>query len=140
MLLVGAPEEFVLVCFAGALELGNLAELARLFDANAAEDLVSAAKAVATDFQIGPNPSKWRIHADVYGRTGCAGSAPCSGPERPAGQPAVAFRRGHPAGSAFGFACLAVLGTNEDRAGKNRDQATPDYKELKKLPRLVHSP
>lgn len=47
----------MLVCFAGALELGNLAELARLFDTNAAEDLVSAAKVVAINFQISPNPS-----------------------------------------------------------------------------------
>ncbi len=57
ILLVGSPEEFALVCFAGALELGNITDLARLFDASAAEDLVSAAKAAAVDFQISPNPS-----------------------------------------------------------------------------------
>ena len=33
ILLVGSPEEFVLICFAGNLELGNLTELAKLFDA-----------------------------------------------------------------------------------------------------------
>lgn len=56
ILLVGSPEEFVLVWFAGNLELGNLQELARLFDADEAEDLVAATKAVAIDFQISPNP------------------------------------------------------------------------------------
>ena len=47
----------LLVCFAGNLELGNLQELARLFDAGQAEDLVAATRAVAIDFQINPNPS-----------------------------------------------------------------------------------
>ena len=57
ILLVGSPEEFVLICFTGHLELGNLQELARLFDAGQVEDLVAATKAVAIDFQISPNPS-----------------------------------------------------------------------------------
>ncbi len=57
ILLVGSPEAFVLVCFAGNLELGNLQELARLFDAGQAENLVAATRAVAVDFQINPNPS-----------------------------------------------------------------------------------
>ncbi len=57
ILLVGSPEEFVLICFAGALELGNITELAKLFDAEEAKDLASATQAVAIDFQISPNPS-----------------------------------------------------------------------------------
>ena len=57
ILLVGSPEAFVLVCFAGQMALGNLQELARLFDAGQAEDLVAATRAVAIDFQINPNPS-----------------------------------------------------------------------------------
>ncbi len=56
ILLIGSPEEFVLVCFAGNLELGNLQELARLFNASQAEDLVAATQAVAIDFRIDPNP------------------------------------------------------------------------------------
>ena len=56
ILLVGTSDEFVLVCFAGALELGNIAELAELFDAGEAEHLVQAAEAVAVDFSISPNP------------------------------------------------------------------------------------
>lgn len=57
VLLVGSPEEFVLICFAGELELGNIAELARLFDAHEAADLTMATKAVEIDFQISPNPN-----------------------------------------------------------------------------------
>jgi len=57
VLLVGTREEFVLVCFAGALELNNLSELARLFDAGSAGQLAQAAEKVAVDFQVNPNPS-----------------------------------------------------------------------------------
>lgn len=57
VLLVGTREEFVLVCFAGALELNNLSELARLFDAGGAEQLAQTAEKVAVDFQVSPNPS-----------------------------------------------------------------------------------
>lgn len=57
VLLVGAPGEFVLICFAGALELGNIAELSRLFEAGATEELVRSSEAVAVEFSISPNPS-----------------------------------------------------------------------------------
>lgn len=61
VLLVGSPDEFVLICFAGNLELGNLAELARLFDAEEAQDLARAAAAAAPAFTISPNPSSGAI-------------------------------------------------------------------------------
>lgn len=57
ILLVGTPEEFVLVCFAGNLELGNISELHRLFDAEAAEQLARTTETVAVEFRISPNPS-----------------------------------------------------------------------------------
>lgn len=57
ILLVGTPEEFVLVCFAGNLELGNISELYRLFDAEAAEQLARTTQTVAVEFRISPNPS-----------------------------------------------------------------------------------
>lgn len=57
ILLVGTPNEFVLVCFAGNLELGNISELSRLFDAEAVEQLARTTQAVAVDFRISPNPS-----------------------------------------------------------------------------------
>ncbi len=57
ILLVGSPDEFVLICFAGAIELGNITELAKLFDAEEAKDLAAVTNAVAIDFQISPNPS-----------------------------------------------------------------------------------
>lgn len=57
IVLVGSPDEFVLVCFAGALELGNIAELSRLFDAGAAEELVRSSGTVAVDFSVSPNPN-----------------------------------------------------------------------------------
>lgn len=56
ILLVGSPEEFVLVCFAGNLELGNLAELAALFEAGEVERLARTTEAVAIDFSVSPNP------------------------------------------------------------------------------------
>jgi hypothetical protein len=61
VLLVGSPDEFVLVCFAGELELGNISELARLFDAAGAETLARATDAMAIEFTISPNPSDGRI-------------------------------------------------------------------------------
>ena len=61
VMLVGAPEEFVLICFAGALELGNVSELARLLDADEAEHLVRATQTVALDFSINPNPNNGKF-------------------------------------------------------------------------------
>lgn len=57
ILLVGAPDEFVLICFAGNLELGNISELAKLFDAEEVEQLARTTKSAAIDFKISPNPS-----------------------------------------------------------------------------------
>lgn len=57
ILLIGAPDAFVLACFTGNLELGNLAELATLFEAGKVEQLARSSEAVAIDFEISPNPS-----------------------------------------------------------------------------------
>ncbi len=57
ILLVGTSDEFVLVCFAGQLELGNIAELAQLFDAESTLQLAKTTEAVAIDFSISPNPN-----------------------------------------------------------------------------------
>lgn len=57
VLLVGSAEEFVLICFTGNLELGNLAELGAMLDAEQAEHLAKTSQAVAIDFQVSPNPS-----------------------------------------------------------------------------------
>lgn len=57
VLLVGSPDEFVLVCFAGQLELGNIIELAQLFDAESTVQLAKNTEIVAIDFSIGPNPN-----------------------------------------------------------------------------------
>lgn len=56
VLLVGSPDEFVLVCFAGALELGNIHDLAALFEAGEAEQMVQRTQALSIDFSISPNP------------------------------------------------------------------------------------
>jgi hypothetical protein len=57
VVLVGSAEEFVLLCFAGELQLGNLMELGDMLDAEQAEHLVETTRAVAVDFQISPNPT-----------------------------------------------------------------------------------
>jgi hypothetical protein len=57
ILLVGSEDEFVLACFTGNLELGNIAELARMFDSHEVEQLAQATEAVSIDFGISPNPS-----------------------------------------------------------------------------------
>jgi hypothetical protein len=57
VLLVGAPTDFVLVCFAGQIDLANLTELARLFDAEQVEALVRTSAALSVDFAVSPNPS-----------------------------------------------------------------------------------
>lgn len=61
ILLVGTTDDFVLVCFAGALELGNVSELARMFNTQAVEQLAQATEAVSIDFGISPNPSQGTI-------------------------------------------------------------------------------
>ncbi|MFN0173007.1 MAG: DUF4252 domain-containing protein [Saprospiraceae bacterium] len=57
VLLVGSSDEFVLVCFAGNLELGNIAQLAELFKAGQVRQLAQTSQAVAISFGVNPNPS-----------------------------------------------------------------------------------
>ncbi len=57
VLLVGSADEFVLVCFSGQLELGNIVELAQLFDTESTVQLAKTTEAVAIDFTISPNPN-----------------------------------------------------------------------------------
>ena len=57
ILLVGSQDEFVLVCFAGNLELGNVADLANLFEAGKVAQLAHTSETVAIDFGISPNPN-----------------------------------------------------------------------------------
>lgn len=57
VLLVGSPDEFVLVCFAGNLELGNIADLANLFEAGKAQQLARTSEAMSINFGLSPNPS-----------------------------------------------------------------------------------
>ncbi|MCC6459340.1 MAG: DUF4252 domain-containing protein [Saprospiraceae bacterium] len=57
VLLVGSSNSFVLICFSGNLELGNILSLAELLDADQVENLVQTTEAVALDFSISPNPS-----------------------------------------------------------------------------------
>ena len=58
VLLVGTADELVLICFSGQLELGNLGELARLFDAGAAGQLAQTAETLSAGFHLSPNPSR----------------------------------------------------------------------------------
>ena len=58
VLLVGAREEFVLVCFSGKLELGNLSELAQLFEAGKVEQLARTSERLSIEFGMSPNPSR----------------------------------------------------------------------------------
>ena len=57
VLLVGSSNTFVLICFSGNLELGNILSLAALLDADEVEDLVQTTEAVSVDFSISPNPN-----------------------------------------------------------------------------------
>lgn len=57
ILLVGAPEDFVLICFSGNIELSSVAALAALFDSAEADDLIQSSKKAKIDFNISPNPS-----------------------------------------------------------------------------------
>jgi Domain of unknown function (DUF4252)/Secretion system C-terminal sorting domain len=61
ILLVGAPQEFVLIRFGGSLELGNLSELADLFDTKDVKRLVRATNRVVADFTLSPNPGNGDI-------------------------------------------------------------------------------
>lgn len=57
VLLASTPEDFVLVCFAGKLELNNIFGLAELFEAGASENLARMSAAASIEFQISPNPA-----------------------------------------------------------------------------------
>ncbi len=61
ILLVGAADNFVLVCFSGNLELGNINELVNMLNINAVNDIVQTTERVAIDFKISPNPSQGDI-------------------------------------------------------------------------------
>ena len=56
VLLVGSPDEFVLISFTGNINLGNLTELSHLFDAADVDQLAKVTKDFTVDFTIGPNP------------------------------------------------------------------------------------
>jgi|688.fasta_scaffold553826_2 hypothetical protein len=61
VLLVGAPQEFVLICFAGTLQLGNLSELPSLFETGKTAQLAKITSAIAAEFSISPNPASNQI-------------------------------------------------------------------------------
>ena len=58
ILLVGSPEEFVLISFSGNIELGNIASLAAIMGSGQADDLIQSSKKAEIDFKVSPNPSK----------------------------------------------------------------------------------
>lgn len=74
VMLVGAPEEFVLVRFSGNLELGNISDLADLFETKDVKRLMRITNAVAADFSVTPNPS----NGDITLRYEDAGDYPVS--------------------------------------------------------------
>jgi len=57
ILLVGSSDEFVLICFAGQLELGNLMDLVQLFDTESTVQLAQTTQTISIDFGIAPNPN-----------------------------------------------------------------------------------
>ncbi|MEZ4966220.1 MAG: DUF4252 domain-containing protein [Saprospiraceae bacterium] len=61
ILLVGSEEEFVLICFAGTLELSSFGDLASLFNAGESAHLAQASKDLSIDFSVSPNPSQGEI-------------------------------------------------------------------------------
>lgn len=61
LMLVGTSDAFVLVRFAGNLELNNLSALAGLFDAESAAQLAKTSESIAADFAISPNPSSGKF-------------------------------------------------------------------------------
>jgi hypothetical protein len=61
VLLVGSSEEFVLICFAGNLELGNIMELAELFEAEEIEQLARTTESTQVEFSVSPNPTGGEI-------------------------------------------------------------------------------
>ncbi len=61
VLLVGSPEEFVLICFAGKLELGNISQLPELFEAGKTSQFIERSTAVSAEFSISPNPARDQI-------------------------------------------------------------------------------
>lgn len=61
VVLVASDAAFVLICFSGELELGNLSELTKLFNGDQAESLARTVSASSIDFKISPNPSAGEI-------------------------------------------------------------------------------
>jgi hypothetical protein len=70
VVLVASDEAFVLICFSGALELGDLSELANLFNGDQAESLARTVSASSIDFNISPNPSSGEITLDYANSEG----------------------------------------------------------------------
>lgn len=62
ILLVGSPADFVLICFSGNLELGNIGELASMFESAKVEQLAKTSEALSIDFNINPNPSNGQFN------------------------------------------------------------------------------
>lgn len=58
VLLVGAPEDFVLIHFSGNLDLSDIGSLASLFDSAQAGNLIQSSQKAKVDFSVSPNPSK----------------------------------------------------------------------------------
>jgi hypothetical protein len=58
ILLVGAPEDFMLISFSGNIELGDIASLAAILDSDEVDDLIQTSKKAEIDFKVSPNPSK----------------------------------------------------------------------------------
>lgn len=57
ILLVGSPEDFVLISFTGIIELGNISDLISLFDAKEATELAKTSNALSIEFAVNPNPT-----------------------------------------------------------------------------------
>ena len=74
ILLVGAPEEFVLIQFSGNIDLSNIASLASIFDSEGAKNLVERSNQTKVDFIISPNPSLGELTLKYYAE----GDAPAS--------------------------------------------------------------
>jgi hypothetical protein len=61
VLLVGAPEDFVLIQFSGNIDLSNIASLATMFNSAEAKDLIERSNKTNAGFSANPNPSRGDI-------------------------------------------------------------------------------
>lgn len=58
VLLVGSPEDFVLIHFTGTLDLSSVTSIAAMFRSSQAEDLVRKTEKAKVQFKVSPNPGK----------------------------------------------------------------------------------